>query len=271
MALGRDDLILSQYSLRDVGFDERVGAAADAGFAGIGLGALEYLRLVDEGWSDRDLLACTAGHGLVVDEIEALRLDGSRKHEDVMWRMADVFGASHVHVLGSYSGGVDDAVEEFGRICDAAAAHGLRAAIEFFPPTNVPDIPTAMEIIEGAARIGAGLCIDTWHHFRGACDWDVLDRVPSDRVVSIQINDGPSEAEVEGYLEDTLQRRRIPGEGAFDLTQFVRTLDANGVTVPYSVEVISTVPAHADPGELTRLMAERTRAVLADARNRAPQ
>ena len=138
--------------MRDIEFDERVRVAAEAGFAAIGLAAGEYLRLREAGWTDDRLVTTAAHSGLVVDEIEALRLDGTRRNEDVMWRMADMFGASHVHVLGPYVGDMSAAADELARICDEAATHGLRAAIEFFPPTNVPDVRTAMDIVRAADR-----------------------------------------------------------------------------------------------------------------------
>jgi sugar phosphate isomerase/epimerase len=268
MRFGPDDLILSQYSLRDVDFDERVGVAADAGFAAIGLAAGEFLRLRDRGWTDDRLVQTLDRHGLVVDEIEALRLDGSRRNEDVMWHMADLFGASHVHVLGPYSGDLAAGVDELDRIADAGREHGVRVAIEFFPPTNVPDVATASEMVV-ASRRDIGLCVDTWHHFRGAHDWVALGALAPDQVVSIQINDGAAEPTVPDYLEDTLSNRLPPGEGDFDLVRFVRTLDSIGVVAPYSVEVMSATPAAPDPGALATLLADRTRRVLAEARNRA--
>ena len=156
--------------------------------------------------------------------------------------MADPFGASHVH--------------------------GLRVAIEFFPPTNVPDVRTAMELVI-ASRRDVGLCVDTWHHFRGAHDWVALGALTADHVASIQINDGAHEPTVADYLEDTLSPRVAPGAGDFDLVRFVRALDSMGVVAPYSVEVISTTPAAPDPAALATLLADRTRRVLGEARNRA--
>ena len=266
LRLGPDDLILSQYSLRDVEFDERVRVAAEAGFAAIGLAAGEYLRLREAGWTDDRLVTTAANSGLAVDEIEALRLDGTRRNEDVMWRMADMFGASHVHVLGPYVGDMSAAADELARICDEAATHGLRAAIEFFPPTNVPDVRTAMDIVRAADR-DAGLCVDSWHHFRGTCDWEELAAIGADRVISIQINDGPAQPVLDDYLEDTLANRLVPGDGDFDLVRFVRSLDAMGVVAPYSVEVISSVPAEPDPAALAQQLADATRRLLVEARN----
>lgn len=267
MTLGPDDLILSQYSLRGVDFGERVRVAADAGFGAIGLAAGEYLRLRDEGWTDEQFVQTLDEHGIVVDEIEALWLDGARRNEDVMWTMADLFSASHVHVLGPYEGGVTEVVAELRRIADAAAGRGVRVAIEFFPPTKVPDLRTAMEMITASGR-DIGVCVDTWHHFRGAHDWDALGAVPADKVVSIQINDGAAEPELSDYFEDTLANRVAPGDGAFDLVRFVRTLDSLGVVAPYSVEVINATPPAADAAAVAALLADRTRQVLAAARVR---
>ena len=48
--LGRDDLVLSHFSLPlRTPFEERVAAAAAAGFAGIGYFVREYVKLVAEG------------------------------------------------------------------------------------------------------------------------------------------------------------------------------------------------------------------------------
>ncbi len=133
--------------------------------------------------------------GVAVDEIEALRLDGSRRNEDVMWRMADMFGASHVHVLGPYAGDMSAAADELGRICDEAASHGLRVAIEFFPPTNVPDVRTAMEIVRACGprrgvvrRLVAPL---PWHMRLGGAG---SDRPRSSRLDPAQRRPGAADA-----------------------------------------------------------------------------
>lgn len=266
MAYSRDDLILSHFSLRGADFVDRVAAAAAAGFAAIGLLVTEYLRLRDEGWTDDEMRRVLGEHGVALDEIEGLRLDGSRRHEDVVCRMADAFGASHVHVFPPYSGTIDDASVEFARICDLCAGYGLRAAIEFLPFTNLPDARAALEIVERADRPNGGLCVDSWHHFRGTVEWAALEALPPGRVVSVQINDGATRPAIHDYLEDTMTNRMVPGEGQFDLERFVRVLDARGVAVPYSVEVMSVELQSRDPADVARQMADRTRSLLTTAR-----
>ena len=67
-------------------------------------------------------------------------------------------------------------------------------------------------------------------------------------------------------LDDTLHRRRVPGEGAFPLVDYVRMLDEIGVSAPFGVEVLSD-ELHALPAvEAARRAVDATRAVLAAAR-----
>ncbi len=267
MALSRDDLILSHFSLRGVDFVDRVAAAASAGFAGIGLTVTDYVRLRDEGWSDAQLQSVLVEHGVALDEIEGMWLDGSRRYEDVVCQMADAFGSSHVHVFPPHTGTVVDATNEFGRMCDLCAEHGLRAAIEFLPFTNIPDVRAALEIVERADRPNGGLCVDTWHHFRGTVEWEALEAMPPARVVSVQVNDGKSVPAIDDYLEDTMSNRLIPGDGEFALGRFVQVLDEIGVDVPYSIEIMSVDLQSGNPAEVARQIGDRSRSMLAAARS----
>ncbi|GAB2485519.1 sugar phosphate isomerase/epimerase family protein [Jatrophihabitans fulvus] len=269
-------LVLSHFSVRHASFTERVAAAAENGFAGIGLYVNEYARLRDSGHSDADLRAVLHEHGVQVFEYEAVHgwsASGAAYAEyerrmDLVDRMADAFGPPHhVQVVGPYVGTVDEGAEAFGRLCDRLAPRGIRAALEYLPVmTNIPDAASAWDFVQRAGRDNGGLCVDSWHHHRSGETWESLASVPADRVVSVQFDDGPPEQVDPDYKIDCMSNRLLPGEGAFDLVGFVRTLDAMGVTAPYEVEVVSLEldahPVH----DVVRRMAESTRAVLAAAR-----
>jgi sugar phosphate isomerase/epimerase len=131
--------------------------------------------------------------------------------------------------------------------------------------TNIPDAGSAWELADLAGRPNAGLCVDSWHHFRGANDLDLLGSVPAERVFVVQINDGPRTRVHSDYYRDCTETRLPPGEGDFDLAAFVRTLEGMGVTVPYSVEVLSTeLLARETPAELALHLATRTRTLISD-------
>jgi sugar phosphate isomerase/epimerase len=276
--LGPDDLILSHFSLgRSRPFEERVRAAAEAGFAAMGLYIGEYQRLRAEGARDADLRAVLDHYAMPLVEIEALRgwsATGADRAaylqtERSVFAMSDVLGPGHhVQVIGPYTGTLDDAAEAFAGVCDRAAEHGLAAAIEFLPEmSNIPDAATAMQIVTRAGRVNGGICLDCWHHFRGANDDDMLRAIPAERIFAVQLDDGPRRPVDPDYYTDCTRYRDVPGDGEFDLTGFLDLLAESGVRLPLSVEVISTDLLQRPAGEVARWLAGATRAVVASARD----
>lgn len=275
--LGPDDLVLAHFSLgRHRPFAERVRAAADAGFAALGLFVGDYRRLRDEGATDADLRAVLDDHGLRVVELEALRgwtATGPERTayletERTVFAMGEALGpAHHVQVIGPYAGTLDDAAEAFAGVCDRAAEHGLCAAIEFLPQmSNIPDAATAMEIVTRAGRVNGGICLDAWHHVRGADDAAMLRRIPAERIFAVQIDDGPRRPVDADYYTDCTRHRLPPGEGEFDLTGFLSLLAETGVAVPLSVEVVSAELQEQPAADVARRLYATTRAVMAAAR-----
>jgi len=272
--LGPDDLILSHFSLgRFRPFEERVQAAAEAGFAAMGLYIGEYQRLRAEGARDPDLRAVLDHYGMPLVEIEALRgwsaagaaRAGYLRAEQSVFDMSDALGpANHVQVIGPYAGTLDDAAEAFAGLCDRAAEHGLAAAIEFLPEmSNIPDAATAMQIVTRAGRANGGICLDCWHHFRGADDDDMLRAIPAERIFTVQFDDGPRQRVDPDYYTDCTRYRKVPGEGEFHLAGFLRLVSEMGMRLPLSVEVMSAVLQERPPGDVARQLADATRAVVA--------
>jgi sugar phosphate isomerase/epimerase len=272
--LGPDDLILSHFSLgRFRPFEERVRAAAEAGFAAMGLYVGDYERLRAGGARDADLRAVLDHHGMRVVEIEVLRgwsaIGPERtaylRTERSVFDMADALGPGHhVQVVGPYAGTLDDAAEAFAGVCDRAAEHGLAAAIEFLPEmSNIPDAATAMQIVTRAGRANGGICLDCWHHFRGANDDGMLRAIPPERIFAVQFDDGPRQRVDPDYYTDCTRHRDVPGAGDFDLAGFLRLLEEIGVRLPMSVEVMSVDLQQLPAGGVARRLAESTRAVMA--------
>jgi sugar phosphate isomerase/epimerase len=271
--LGPDDLILSHFSLgRFRPFEERVRAAAEAGFAAMGLYVGEYERLRAQGARDADLRAVLSQYGMRVVEIEALRgwsatgaeRDAYLRTEKSVFAMSDALGPGHhVQVIGPYAGTLDDAAQAFAGVCDRAAEHGLAAAIEFLPEmSNIPDAATAMQIVTAAGRANGGLCLDCWHHFRGANDDDMLRAIPAEAIFAVQFDDGPRQRVDPDYYTDCTRHREVPGDGDFDLAGFLRLVAEMGVRLPLSVEVMSVGLQDHPASEVARRLADATRAVV---------
>jgi sugar phosphate isomerase/epimerase len=282
---GRDDLIVSAYTLSGApvfepprfSFAERVAAAAKAGFAGIGLAIEDYAACRERGMSDVEMRRILDDCGIRATELEFLqnwwhddeRGRRARIDEDLCYAAADALGSRHVNVgcagpRGTVPG-LEVLAEHFMALCDRAARHGLLVAFEFLPWSDVPDAAAAWRLISLADRSNGGILIDTWHYFRGTADSTQVRSIPADRFFVIQFDDADAE-QVGGPLEDTTRRRRLPGQGSFDLTAFIRMLDEMEVNAPISVEILSDEQRARPLDEAARLAHDTTRAVFNQAR-----
>lgn len=274
--LGPDDLVWDHFSRPRA--DDPVGkvrAAADAGFAAIGMYLGQWASLQADP-AQLDLVdAALAETGLVVANIETLRgwavpsamTDAYRAQEALAFAMADHWGCRYVQVIGDADGPLDEAAAGFAALCDRAADHGLLVGLEWVPSmTNIVDATTALRIVLDADRDNGGLCIDSWHFTRSTNDLDHLRAIPGEKVVSTQWNDGTVAPQERDYYTDCLANRVPPGEGEFALVEIIRILDASGSRAPVGVELCSSTLWDAPVDEAARVGAESMRRVLAAAR-----
>jgi sugar phosphate isomerase/epimerase len=138
--------------------------------------------------------------------------------------------------------------------------------LEFLPFTNIVDAADALAIVEQADRPNGGVCVDIWHHARGANDLDLVRAIPPELITGVQMSDGTRRPAIADYKDDCLRNRLPPGDGEFGAVDFVRTLIDLGVDVPWSLEVCNDdVWGH--PGaDHVRAAADGMRRVLQQAR-----
>ena len=287
MPLTSSDLVASWWTIAGAApgsharwsIAQRAAAAARAGFAGIGLRADDYTIARESGLSDADIAASIRDSGLVLDEIEFVtgwssddpaQQERGRRIEADLYALADAVGVRQLNVgciepLGSLPP-LEAVVQRFAALCERAATHGLQVALEFMPWTGIPGAALAWEIVRLAGAPNGGVLVDTWHYFRGAADPSQLRAIPVDRILGIQINDAGREV-IGSLRDDSLHRRRLPGEGSFDLQGFVRLIDELGVAAPIAIEVISDEQSALPLDEAARRAFETTTAVLSRARS----
>ncbi|NEK56868.1 sugar phosphate isomerase/epimerase [Geodermatophilus sabuli] len=257
-------LVLAWGTVRAAAFPDRVAAAAAAGIPSIGLMIGDYLALRKAGWTDEELLDVLQQHDVTIDEVEVLfgfagpsgpaniperpgLVYADAEAELAAFHMGDVFGVRNVQTTGRFASpptrsGTTDA---FSSLCDRAAEHGMAVALEFVPYTDIPDLAAAAQIVADAGRPNGGLCVDSWHFFRGSADFDALEAVDPAIIRMIQINDGPVVPVDSNRAVDSVHHRRCPGEGEFDLARWLAAMNRPGLAASVSVEVYSD--------ELTRM------------------
>jgi sugar phosphate isomerase/epimerase len=267
-----EQLVLCTMTSPDAEFEDRVVAAAAAGYSGIGLRPKHRDRALSQGLSDEAMRAILADNAVALVELEVLsgwgseedKLPAVRAHEDAIYELADSLGGRHMTVTGAgLVGPIERTVEKFAGVCDRAADHGLIVALEFLPWTEVPDADHARQIVQLAGRSNSGVQVDTWHHFRGAASDDQLRALPPELVAAIQFDDGMLSGEGTLY-EQTFERLNV-GEGEFALVHFLQLLAEHGVTAPLCVEIISTKFKELPVADAARLSADATRKVLDEA------
>lgn len=256
------EINLGFMSMRHAPLDQRAAVAAAAGFQGLALRCDQWQQMRDSGWSVARVRELLADHRLRVSEIEPVRF----QREDLLQaacEMVEAFDAPRVQVTPPLEAGPLD-LDAAARWLAHASARLPRTqlSIEFLPPTPVPDAAAAQRLIDAAGgQANLGFCVDSWHVFRGG-GLDSLRGIDPLRVFTLQINDGPLAPTIGDYIEDCLRFRQPCGEGAFDLTGFLRALPA---TAPINVEVISEQLDRRPAAEVAALLMATTRAAVAQA------
>ncbi|WP_342363232.1 sugar phosphate isomerase/epimerase [Terrarubrum flagellatum] len=225
-------------------FEDRVRAATKAGYVGLCLHYRDYLAQRAAGRSDENLREILDRHGVVHRSVEFSAdwfVDGVTGEEAQAGLLAACrgFAATSFNVGGDLARrGIPFKLmrERFRALCRRAADQGVAVAMEIVAWGNVRDIDAVLDLLDGAPD-NAGLAIDCWHIFRAGISLQELKRIPADRILCVQVNDAA--AAPAGPLAEDTMRRKLCGEGDFDLRGFAATLEGMGVIIPFSVEIIS--------------------------------
>jgi sugar phosphate isomerase/epimerase len=134
---------------------------------------------------------------------------------------------------------------------------GARMAVEFSPLGSVTSIREGLEIVSAVGPDRAGVLIDTWHFFQGDSTWRDLAEIPLERIAYIQFDDAPAPISSD-LMDETMNRRAMPGTGIFDLDRFATTLLDRGWEGLVSVEVLNRELGSLPVGEFAREAHSRT-------------
>lgn len=128
--------------------------------------------------------------------------------------------------------------QEFATLCEQAAQVGTRVGIEFLPWTNIKDLATARQLVEGAGHPAGGLVMDVWHTERFGTPASEIADVPAERIIAVELSDADPQVDG-GLIHDTQCNRKFCGEGSFHLVDDVRALREAGWDGPWGVEILS--------------------------------
>lgn len=230
-------------------FRDRAEAAARAGYRGIGLKHADLVKSVAAlGYGE--MRAILAGNGLRHLEVEALsdwwRDGAGRVASDIVRRdlidAAGALGARHIKLYGPLFPQPGDTIhrmrEAFADVVAEVRDAGAIVVLEPIGCSGIPDLATALAVIGDTAGRGAGVMLDLWHVTRGGIALKDIAALPAGWIGGVEIDDGAAEPEVD-YLTETMNRRRLCGEGTFDIPGFMAAVRSAGYGGPVGVEIIS--------------------------------
>jgi sugar phosphate isomerase/epimerase len=227
----------------------RIETVAAVGWEGFGLLHAD-LAIAEHTIGLPELRRILDGAGIKHVELEFLTgwwtTDERRRISDqrrtLLLNAAEVLGAATVKVAPEETDQPVDLARfhaDFDTLATQAGNAGTRVALEFMPMTNLPTLSAGVDFVTAVGNRHGGLAVDTWHVHRGGTSYAELERIlPAEYTFVVELDD--ADEQVVGTLwDDTLNRRRLPGEGAFDVPAFIAAIHRVGYRGHWGVEIIS--------------------------------
>jgi sugar phosphate isomerase/epimerase len=261
-------LALAPTSLPDTPPLEFIDAAAAAGLDGIGLRLyrspiLPFHPVVGNPALIAEIKRRLADANLKVLDILSFYLQAQMAFDQIRpaLELGAELGAKYAMVIG------DDTEwarmrDNFGRMCDAAAAFGLGVSIETAIMRPVATLEHATQIIAESGRSNAVLCLDPLNLIRAGGTIDAVRRLDPRLLPYSQLSDGllgPGEPGLEKARQNGASERRLAGEGVLPLGELLEALPPN---VPLSLEFPPPKGSTIAAADWARRVADTTRALL---------
>jgi len=245
----RPPITVSSWTLGDqCKFEDRVKAAKEAGYDGIGLRAETYVDALNEGLFDSDILDILKKYDMKVTEVEYITLwaENNRSYEQkykeqLCFHMCELFNVDHINIglMENYS--IEHTAQKLKELCHRAGK--IVIGVEPMPYSGIPDIKKGWAVVEASGCDNAKLILDSWHWVRADQETDVkmLEGIPADKIVSIQINDVYERPYAKSILRDeSMHDRLAPGTGINVTEGFIKMIKDKGINpAVIGVEVIS--------------------------------
>jgi len=237
--------------------EDKIRAAAEAGYDGVALIASEIERYVRQ-HSSEEMVSLLDKYQISVSEIACpvdwhYEGEGRKKAMEETrkaFSYASLFGRDVIAlvVLPTHEGNISLPKRDFGEICKMAADYGLSVAFEFLGfGTYVKDIKQSRIVTEEPAN--GGICLDTHHFYRGGSTLEDLDDFPIEKILTAHFCDFPQQWTDPGDCWD----RPLPGKGVAPVKEIIDILRSKGYRGYYTLEVFNYELWGKDPGEVARI------------------
>lgn len=233
-----------EYSAFD--FEDRVRAAATAGFTGMGFWHAD-LEHVLERRTLKEMKQVLDDNGIKNVEVEFLTDwfldDESKKQSDVrkkmLMRAAKHLGARQLKVGDFYNRecSMPYLIDSFAALCAEAHEHGTKVAFEPMSVSMINTLADSLRMVEGTKN--GGVLIDLWHVVNLRIPFEEIRQFPAQYLFGAELCDGTS-AKSASNQRVPIVNRRFCGDGEFDIKGFIEAVETAGYEGPWGTEVFST-------------------------------
>jgi 4-hydroxyphenylpyruvate dioxygenase len=142
----------------------------------------------------------------------------------------------------------DDAVvaDQLRRAAELAASYDMYIAYEALAwGTYVNTYWHSWELVKAADHPNLGVCLDSFHILSKQDDPSRIPQIPSDKIFFVQLADAPELGM--DVLPWSRHHRVFPGEGNFEMFEFMAYLTEAGYSGPLSLEIFNDVFRETNP------------------------
>jgi 2-keto-myo-inositol isomerase len=262
-------LALHTWSLDTTPLPAALAAARAAGWDGVELRRLDYVRAAEAGrdaaWVAETVRATGLPVACVGVEFGWMWADGAERTRvlavfDEQCGRAAALGCDTVmSPVDKTRGDVGRAAASVREVGDIAARHAVRLAIEFNSQAEqINSLEPMREILTKAGHPRCGLLLDSYHIQRSGVSMRALEDVRADEIVYVQYSDVPRTGTVPGQVLDRLP----PGHGSVPFKEFFALMAAKGYRGFLSYEAPNTQAWTRPALDVAREALTATRALL---------
>jgi sugar phosphate isomerase/epimerase len=180
----------------------------------------------------RNALAAT---GVKIDLIYPFTMAGRTNPQDFAPALETgaALGAPRANVL-CYDRDPVRRTERLIELAELAATFDIALAIEFYLPSQIRTLRETIDQIERTGRSDINITADLLHIMRGPEPEQSFALLKHPAIAIAQIADGPATINPDTLEYEAGIQRLLPGQGAFNIPQFINALNAN---TPLSIEI----------------------------------
>jgi 4-hydroxyphenylpyruvate dioxygenase len=142
-------------------------------------------------------------------------------------------------------------VEQLLQLAELAAEHDVRVAYEALAwGKYVSTYDHSWRIVQQVNHKNLGLCLDSFHILSRGTQLDTIANIPGEKIFYLQLADAPIMSL--DVLSWSRHHRLFPGEGGWDVADFVARVLQAGYQGPLSLEIFNDVYRQGSPSNTAR-------------------